>query len=86
MIKLSSTHLLFFFIFSLSTFYVNSAVCDTAAKKLKRYCQLTGNQKNSPWLLFFEGNNAYAKYGVFNGILNDPTSGQVKATNPTCTS
>ena len=51
--------------------YTHQAVCDTSDKKLKRYCQLTGNTKNAPWLLFFEGNNAYAKYGVFNGILND---------------
>ena len=51
--------------------YTHQAVCDTSDKKLKRYCQLKGNTKNAPWLLFFEGNNAYAKYGVFNGILND---------------
>lgn len=46
--------------------------CDTDAMKEKRYCQISGDAVNFPMIRFFEGNNAYTKYGVFNGILNDP--------------
>lgn len=39
---------------------------------------------NFPEIRFFEGNNAYTKYGVFNGIVNDPNAAQADPTNPTC--
>ena len=64
--------------------YINGQVCDTADMQNKRYCHISGDALNFPMIRFFEGNNAYTKYGVFNGILHDPQSSQTLITNPTC--